>query len=158
MDYSLIAFWKTHPVRQYSMTSSRFSRFVTEPPDCTDSYDRVNMYRQMSGVVSDLNLALCISSHGFADTQNTATSSGLAFFSERKVDLLVRRIGNSRLRDLIVGIDTALRSSLLTRTDTEISQSLLISGLRLVQVTPEEAAIYVKGTYNAQDTGQSQVD
>ncbi|KAG6355169.1 hypothetical protein INS49_004250 [Diaporthe citri] len=77
-----------------------------------------------------------------------ATSSGLAFFSERKVELLTRKIGNSRLRDLIVGIDTALRSGLLTQTDTEISQSLLLSGLRSVQVSPDEAAIYINENFH----------
>ncbi|KAJ0103941.1 hypothetical protein J7T55_010958 [Diaporthe amygdali] len=79
--------------------------------------------------------------------ERRATSSGLAFFSDRKVDSLTRRIGNSKLRDLVVGIDTALRSRLLTRTDTEISQCLLVPGLRSVQVSADEAAVYIKAYF-----------
>lgn len=83
-------------------------------------------------------------------SKKKATSSGLAFFSDRKVDSLTRRIGNSKLRDLVVGIDIALRSRLLTRTDTEISQRLLVPGLRSVQVSADEAADYIKGIRDAQ--------
>ncbi|KAF0330649.1 fungal specific transcription factor [Colletotrichum asianum] len=51
-----------------------------------------------------------------------APSSGLAYFSDQKVDQLVQRIGDSRIRDLVNGIDAALQSSILTRTDEVLSR------------------------------------
>ncbi|KAL3441412.1 hypothetical protein BJX65DRAFT_313852 [Aspergillus insuetus] len=48
-------------------------------------------------------------------------SSGIAFFSPRRVDSLVKRLGNTHLRELIHQIDKTIRTRLLARPEKEIS-------------------------------------
>ncbi|KAH6646395.1 hypothetical protein BKA67DRAFT_584174 [Truncatella angustata] len=70
------------------------------------------------------------------------TSSGLAFFSNYKVEGLVQRIGNPRLRELVNEVDGALRFRLLKRADVQLAT------LRGVQyealVTSDEAVVYIQ--------------
>ncbi|KAJ9156664.1 Fungal specific transcription factor [Pleurostoma richardsiae] len=70
-------------------------------------------------------------------------SSGLAFFSDHKVDGLVQKIGNSRLRELVNAMDIALRSRLLTRADNELARLRFGKGHPRTQITAHEAAVFI---------------
>ncbi|CEL03534.1 hypothetical protein ASPCAL04688 [Aspergillus calidoustus] len=48
-------------------------------------------------------------------------SSGIAFFSPKRVDSLVKRLGNTHLRELVHQIDRTIRTRLLARPEKEIS-------------------------------------
>ncbi|KAJ0413181.1 hypothetical protein BJY00DRAFT_306504 [Aspergillus carlsbadensis] len=48
-------------------------------------------------------------------------SSGIAFFSPKRVDSLVKRLGNTHLRELVHQIDKTIRTRLLARPEKEIS-------------------------------------
>jgi hypothetical protein len=71
-------------------------------------------------------------------------SSGLAFFSDAKVDSLVQRTNNNELRYLIDVIDTTLQTQILKRADAEFSELCLSKSQRQVFLLPEEAPIYLK--------------
>ncbi|KAH6869509.1 fungal-specific transcription factor domain-containing protein [Thelonectria olida] len=70
------------------------------------------------------------------------TSSGLAFFSDHKVECLARTIGNSRLRELVNDIDIALRSRLLTRADVQIAHLSRVH--HQPQISADEATVYIQ--------------
>ncbi|KAF4477535.1 Fumonisin cluster-specific transcription factor FUM21 [Colletotrichum fructicola Nara gc5] len=72
-----------------------------------------------------------------------APSSGLAYFSDQKVDQLVQRIGDSRIRDLVNGIDAALQSSILTRTDEVLSRLGSERRCPPVRIPADESRLYI---------------
>lgn len=71
-------------------------------------------------------------------------SSGLAFFSDAKVDSLVQRTNNNELRYLIDAIDTTLQTNLLKRADAEFSKLYLSRSQCQEFLLPEEAPIFLK--------------
>ncbi|KAK1851791.1 fungal specific transcription factor [Colletotrichum chrysophilum] len=73
-----------------------------------------------------------------------APSSGLAYFSDQKVDQLVQRIGDSRIRDLVNGIDAALQSSILTRTDEVLSRLGSERRCPPVRIPADESRLYIR--------------
>lgn len=75
-------------------------------------------------------------------------SSGLAFFSDAKVDSLVQRTNNEELRYLVDVIDTTLQTRLLKRADAEFSTLCLSGSQCQVSLVPEEAPIYLKRWFN----------
>lgn len=77
-------------------------------------------------------------------------SSGLAFFSDAKVDSLVQRTNNNELRYLIDVIDTTLQTRLLKRADAEFSKMCLSRSQCQEFLLPEEAPIYIKRGFNIQ--------
>ncbi|KAK2751490.1 fungal specific transcription factor, partial [Colletotrichum kahawae] len=72
------------------------------------------------------------------------TRSGLAYFSDQKVDQLVQRIGNSRIRELINGIDAALQSSILTRTDEVLSRLGSERRCHPIRIPADESGLYIR--------------
>ncbi|CAI0643284.1 unnamed protein product, partial [Colletotrichum noveboracense] len=75
---------------------------------------------------------------------HSAPSSGLAYFSDQKVDQLVQRIGDSRIRDLVNGIDAALQSNILTRTDEVLSRLGSERRCPPVRIPADESRLYVR--------------
>ncbi|KAL4783737.1 fungal-specific transcription factor domain-containing protein [Aspergillus varians] len=67
-------------------------------------------------------------------------SSGLAFFSEKRVDSLVKRLGHTHLRDLVHEIDKTIRTRLLARPDKDISLYSLAKIQAELLIDPEAAS------------------
>ncbi|BCS19465.1 Zn(II)2Cys6 transcription factor [Aspergillus puulaauensis] len=67
-------------------------------------------------------------------------SSGLAFFSEKRVDSLVKRLGHTQVRDLIQQIDKSIRTRLLSRPGKDISLYSLASVQPELVIYPEAAS------------------
>ncbi|KAL4920594.1 hypothetical protein BDW62DRAFT_215853 [Aspergillus aurantiobrunneus] len=66
--------------------------------------------------------------------------SGLAFFSEKRVDSLVKRLGHTRVRDLVHQIDQKIRTRLLTRPDRDVSLYSLAKTQTEIVLDPEAAS------------------
>ncbi|KAL2865091.1 uncharacterized protein BJX67DRAFT_359229 [Aspergillus lucknowensis] len=64
-------------------------------------------------------------------------SSGIAFFSPKRVDSLVKRLADTRLEDLIHQIDKTIRTRLLARPEREISLYTLAKAPTQLEVDPE---------------------
>ncbi|OJJ61752.1 hypothetical protein ASPSYDRAFT_128692 [Aspergillus sydowii CBS 593.65] len=64
-------------------------------------------------------------------------SSGLAFFSEKRVDSLVKRLGHTQVRDLVQQIDKTIRTRLLSRPGKDISLYSLASIQTELVIYPE---------------------
>ncbi|KAL4965485.1 transcription factor domain-containing protein [Aspergillus stella-maris] len=70
-------------------------------------------------------------------------SSGLAFFSERRVNSMVKRLGHTRVKDLVHQIDVTIKTRLLARPGKDISLYSLAKDPRELIVDPE-AAVHVQ--------------
>ncbi|KAL4954658.1 hypothetical protein BDW69DRAFT_205074 [Aspergillus filifer] len=67
-------------------------------------------------------------------------SSGLAFFSEKRVESIVKRLGHTRVKDLVHQIDNTIKTRLLARPGKDISLYSLAKDPRELIVDPEAAA------------------
>ncbi|KAF9889631.1 hypothetical protein FE257_007139 [Aspergillus nanangensis] len=70
-------------------------------------------------------------------------SSGIAFFSNARIDSLIGKLGNTRLKDLVHQVDGAIRLGLLGRSDTEFSRTSLDDAQHPEQVPENEARLYI---------------
>ncbi len=73
-------------------------------------------------------------------------SSGLAFFSEKRVDSLVKRLGHTQVRDLVQQIDKTIRTRLLSRPGKDISLYSLASIQTELVIYPE-AESHIQRTF-----------
>ncbi|KAL2815129.1 fungal-specific transcription factor domain-containing protein [Aspergillus granulosus] len=64
-------------------------------------------------------------------------SSGIAFFSSKRVDSLVKRLGNTHLRELVHQIDKTIRTRLLARPEKEISLYSLVKSPIQLEIDPD---------------------
>ncbi|PLB50916.1 hypothetical protein P170DRAFT_406346 [Aspergillus steynii IBT 23096] len=76
------------------------------------------------------------------------SSSGIAFFSEERIQSLTRVIGNSRLRDLIHQMDLTIRTRLLARSDHEVTQSPLNRAPNPDTIPLKQAEAYIKSYFD----------
>ncbi|KAL4795833.1 fungal-specific transcription factor domain-containing protein [Aspergillus venezuelensis] len=67
-------------------------------------------------------------------------SSGLAFFSEKRVDSMAKRLGHTRVKDLVHQIDKTIKTRLLARPGQDISLYSLAKDPRELIIDPEAAA------------------
>ncbi|KAL2829060.1 fungal-specific transcription factor domain-containing protein [Aspergillus pseudoustus] len=67
-------------------------------------------------------------------------SSGVAFFSAKRVDSLVKRLGNTHLRELVHQIDKTIRTRLLARPEKEISLYSLAKAPAELELDPDAAS------------------
>ena len=75
-------------------------------------------------------------------------SSGLAFFSEKRVDSLVKRLGHIQVRDLVQQIDKTIRTRLLSRPGKDISLYSLASVQTELVIYPE-AESHIQRTFTS---------
>ncbi|KAJ5197705.1 hypothetical protein N7449_008184 [Penicillium cf. viridicatum] len=74
-------------------------------------------------------------------------SSGLAFFSDKKVESLVKRLGNAEIRDLVHQIDNAIRMRLLANSNNDITSVNIVGPLASEQPSSAELKSYANSYF-----------
>ncbi|KAE8153800.1 fungal-specific transcription factor domain-containing protein [Aspergillus avenaceus] len=74
--------------------------------------------------------------------EHEVTSSNIAFFSDRKIQSLTQRLGNTRLKELVECIETVIEGR-ITAQGTTVSPVTFKKPPGSVAITPEDARLYV---------------
>lgn len=74
-------------------------------------------------------------------------SSGLAFFSQRKIDSLTKRLGNPRLRQLVDSVEDLVRSRLSDQVKADPWRSRY-RALEPVHISKDETQDFIQREFN----------
>jgi hypothetical protein len=70
-------------------------------------------------------------------------TSGLAFFSDRKINSLVERLGSDEIRHLVYQIDDAIKMRLLARSSSDTFAANLSRHQTVEPLPPADVKTYV---------------
>lgn len=73
------------------------------------------------------------------------TSSGMSFFSNRRVSALTKRIGTDGLREIVENLDNLIMKRVCFQHDSSWTRINFQQPITREEVTPDEARAYIKG-------------